>query len=119
MFEYHTLFDASGGRANRCYPQARAQEASALLRGRFFSHETLGGFLAAEGACAVRNERLEVSWSLPSRRDAIVFVRDLFGLTPETADAEILEPLRDLGAEPYGPGVRIPWTMNYVSGLRA
>lgn len=88
-------------------------------RGRFYAHETLARFLAAEGARDLRSERLEVVWILPSRRDAMVFFRHLFGLTPATTDAEIADALDALGAGPSETPCRIPWTMNYVSGSPA
>jgi SAM-dependent methyltransferase len=88
-------------------------------RGRFYAHETLAGFFGAEGARGIRGERLQFDWNLPSRADAALFFRDLFGLTPATTDAEISDALGELGAGPSEASYRIPWTMNYVSGCPA
>lgn len=87
--------------------------------GRFYAHETLAGFFAAEGACGIRSESLQVFWILPSHRDAVLFFRNLFGLAPATTEAQIVDALAELGAGPSENSYRVPWSMNYVSGSSA
>ncbi len=84
-------------------------------RGRFYSPEELEGFFAAAGGRDARGVQARLFWRLPSRADAVVFFRSLFGLVPSTTDSEIEEALNDLGAASKEGTFAIPWTMNYAS----
>jgi SAM-dependent methyltransferase len=83
--------------------------------GRFYALERLADFFAALGGRAIRRERSEISWLLPSLEDAVLFCRNLFGLDPSASDGQIREALADLGARQAGGRLRIPWTMHFVS----
>jgi hypothetical protein len=101
LFEYQTLFDARGdlySRANRRYPEARPEEAAAP---------------------SIHAESVRLLWTFDSPDDAALFCRDLFGLAPSTADAEMRRALDDLGATGGAGGFRTPWTMQHVSAARA
>jgi SAM-dependent methyltransferase len=87
--------------------------------GRFHSPEALAGFFEAAGGRGARAERVRLFWRLPSRADAVVFFRSLFGLVPETTDGEIDESFEQLRAVPDSGAFSIPWTMNYVSASPA
>jgi SAM-dependent methyltransferase len=87
--------------------------------GRFYSVAALEGLLGAAGGERLRGERRELAWTLPSRAGAVAFFRDLFGLEPATRDAEIEAALRGLGAREEAAGLRVPWTMHFVSAARA
>jgi ubiquinone/menaquinone biosynthesis C-methylase UbiE len=87
-------------------------------RGRFYDLAHLTGLFRAAGAGDVRAERAEISWMLPAAADARRFCRDLFGLLPGTPDERVDEALAELGAVCADGGIRIPWTMLYVSARR-
>jgi SAM-dependent methyltransferase len=121
---------SAGGRA-ALGDVAQGSEASRFLNGfvdrhtesghhgRFYSLEDFAEFLSGDGARDRRAETVSLRWMLPTRRDAVVFFRDLFGLIPSTTDAEIEEALNALEAADGPDGFRIPWTMQFVSVSRA
>ena len=87
-------------------------------RGRFVSADTLRGAFAAAGGRALRAEERNVAWTFPSRRAAVAFCRELFGLRPSATDAEIEEGLAGLGLAGGTDGATIPWRMIFVSAGR-
>ena len=87
-------------------------------RGRFYPTDALAGFLRTAAGGPVRDERVEVLWTLPSRTDSIVFCRNLFGLEPSATDRAIAEALDGLGARRSPDAFRIPWTMHFASAAR-
>ncbi len=87
-------------------------------RGRFYSLEALESFLADAGGRNLRAERANLFWTLPSKNDAVLFCRSLFGLEASTTDADIETALAELGAGPEPAGFRIPWTMHDASAAR-
>ncbi len=86
--------------------------------GRFVPAEQLREVFVSAGGRQVRTEERDLSWHFPSRPAASDFCRELFGLRPETTDAEIAEALSDLGLEGDGASVRLPWRMIFVSAER-
>jgi hypothetical protein len=80
--------------------------------------EQLQEAFASAGGRRVRTEELDLSWRFPSRPAASDFCRELFGLRPETTDAEIGEALADLGLNGEGDSARLPWRMIFVSAER-
>ena len=86
--------------------------------GRFYSPEELRRFFVLAGGKNPRVERVEISWTLPSASDAVLFFRSLFGLEPSATDREIEAELGGLGAAATPAGFRIPWTMHYASAAR-
>jgi SAM-dependent methyltransferase len=87
-------------------------------RGRFYSPEELEGFVVLAGGKDPKVESVEISWILPSARDAVLFFRSLFGLEATATDREIEAELDGLGAAATPAGFRIPWTMHYASAAR-
>jgi SAM-dependent methyltransferase len=87
-------------------------------RGRFYSPEELRGFFVLAGGKDPRVERVQISWTLPSKRDAVLFFRSLFGLEASASDREIEAELDRLGAAATPAGFRIPWAMHYASAAR-
>ena len=86
--------------------------------GRFYSPEELEAFFVLAGGKDPRVESVEICWTLPSARDAVLFFRSLFGLEPSATDREIETQLDGLGASATPAGFRIPWTMHYASAAR-
>jgi SAM-dependent methyltransferase len=106
---------AGGSEASRFLNGFVDRQTESGHHGRFYSLEDFEGFLSTGGARDRRAERVRIQWILPSRRDAVVFFRDLFGLVPETTDLEIELALAELGAAEGPAGFQIPWTMQFVS----
>jgi SAM-dependent methyltransferase len=106
---------AAGSRAARflnTFVDAHTDQGHA---GRFYGGETLAGFLEEAGAREVRAEAVEVGWRFASSSDAPAFCRELFGLRPDTRDADLRVALIELGLEESNGGWRIPWDMVFAS----
>lgn len=83
--------------------------------GRFLDATSLGNLFRRAGACEVREETVNVTWTLPTEADAAAFARELFGLADSTRDDEIRQALAVLGASAEPSGYSIPWTMIFAS----
>ena len=67
------------------------------------------------GGRAVRAEAVRVFWRFPSRADARLFFRELFGLREDTEDADLDAAIGWLGLLELGEGCRLPWDMVFAS----
>jgi ubiquinone/menaquinone biosynthesis C-methylase UbiE len=106
---------AAGSRAARflnTFVDAHTDQGHA---GRFYRNETLAQFLEGAGGVGVRAEAVEVSWRFGSSPDAHAFCRELFGLRPDTRDADLHSALLALGLEESDGGWRVPWDMVFAS----
>src|SRR5262249_8137552 len=57
--------------------------------GRFYGPDVWEGMLARAGGRGIRSESIGLHWRFRGAEDARTFSRELFGLVPETMDAEI------------------------------
>ncbi|HEY1252352.1 MAG TPA: class I SAM-dependent methyltransferase [Thermoanaerobaculia bacterium] len=106
---------AAGSRAARflnAFVDAHTEQGHA---GRFYDEGTLAGFVEGAGGRGVRAEAIEISWRFASGIDARAFCRELFGLQPDTRDADLHAALSELGLEESKGGWRVPWDMVFVS----
>jgi len=104
--------DSRAARFLNAFVDAHTDEGHA---GRFYRGETLAGFLGEAGGRRVRAETVEISWRFASSSDARAFCRELFGLRPDTRDADLDAALAALGLEEWRGAWRIPWDMVFAS----
>jgi ubiquinone/menaquinone biosynthesis C-methylase UbiE len=87
--------------------------------GRFYAPERLRALLESARGREARAEEIEVAWRFARREDAVAFCRELFGLEPETENAQTESALDGLGLARHEGGWRLPWTMVFGSAARA
>jgi ubiquinone/menaquinone biosynthesis C-methylase UbiE len=86
--------------------------------GRFYEAEVWAGMLTRAGGRGARAETVELHWNFCRPEDARAFCRELFGLVPETIDAEIDASLTELGLSGDAGRWRLPWRMVFASAER-
>jgi SAM-dependent methyltransferase len=86
--------------------------------GRFYEAEAWAGMLTRAGGSQVRAETVELHWRFSGTGDARAFARELFGLVPETTDAELDSALAELELCGDEGGWRLPWKMVFASAER-
>ncbi len=83
--------------------------------GRFRGAPEAGRLFEHGGGHDVRAEAVRVFWRFPSRADARLFFRELFGLREDTEDADLDAAIGWLGLLELGEGCRLPWDMVFAS----
>src|SRR5262249_35912730 len=106
---------AAGSRAARflnTFVDAHTEQGHA---GRFYREGALAEFVESAGGREVRAGAVEVSWRFGTSADAHAFCRELFGLRPDTREADLHAALLALGLEESRGGWRVPWDMVFAS----
>jgi SAM-dependent methyltransferase len=83
--------------------------------GRFQAPEALARLFEAAGGRDVRTGAREIRWDFAGRPDAHRFCRELFGLRPDTGDADLDRALDSLGAAESDGRCVVPWDMVFAS----